>query len=320
MTESQIQPDPRPVILIIDDSPDVHRLLHARLRREDVELASAHSGEEGFQKASNDPPEIILLDLDMPGMDGFEVLRALKDEPRTVQVPVIVLSGLTESTDKVTAFDLGAVDYIIKPFDVMELRVRVRSALKQASLLKMLAERAHIDGLTGLYNRQAFDENWAKCISSNNRHGTPLSLALFDLDHFKSLNDTFGHPAGDNALRVFARTMARECRASDIACRYGGEEFALIMPETTPDEAKVVCERIGTHLRAIHWPNHPERTVTVSVGVAGAGTVGGLALQPWIEAADKALYASKTGGRDRVSAVDVSGEAQGIAKPGEQAA
>lgn len=304
-----------PTVIAIDDSPDVHRLLHARLRHEDLELVSAHNAREGLEKAKEIQPSLILLDLDMPDIDGFEALRLLKDDSQTVSIPVVVLSGLQSSADKVTAFDLGAVDYITKPFDLMELRVRVRSAVRMSELIQLLAQRAHIDGLTGLYNRQHFDERWAESVSSNDRHGTPLSIAMFDLDHFKSLNDSFGHPAGDHALRVFAELLRRECRASDIPCRYGGEEFALIMPETGTEDAKAVCERVGAHLRVMHWSNHPERNVTVSIGIAGSTCSVTIDSATWIEQADKALYAAKQGGRDRVVATDL-GDKPRLAKAG----
>lgn len=316
MDHNQIATKRIPVVLIVDDSPDVHRLLHARLRHEELELVSAHSGNEGIEKAKELSPSLILLDLDMPEIDGFETLRILKDSDETVGVPVVVLSGLQSSGDKVTAFDLGAVDYITKPFDLMELRVRVRAAVRMNELIQLLAQRAQIDGLTGLYNRQHFDDRWAVAASLNKRHGTPVALAMFDLDHFKSLNDSFGHPAGDHALRVFAELLQRECRSSDVPCRYGGEEFALIMPETSPDDAGKLCERIGAALRAMHWPSHPERTITVSIGVAGASQTADVAASAWIGEADKALYAAKQGGRDQVKVKVLDGAGPKMAQAG----
>lgn len=287
-------------VLITDDAQDVHRLLGARLKQERLEFLNALDGPTGLQLARDEQPSLILLDLDMPGMDGFEVLRHLKASDDTHDIPVIVLSGLQSPADKVTAFDLGAVDYVTKPFDLMELRVRVRSALRMADLVSMLAQRAHIDGLTGLYNRVAFEERWAQCTSENQRHGKPLSLAIFDLDHFKSINDTYGHPAGDEALRTFGRLLQRECRQSDVPCRFGGEEFVMIMPETGPEDAAAVCDRIRVALESIEWPAHPERRVTVSIGVLGAMGPATISATDWIQATDEILYAAKNGGRNRV--------------------
>jgi two-component system cell cycle response regulator len=294
-----------PAVLVIDDSPDVHRLLKARLRHEELNLQAATSGQGGIDAARQTKPAIILLDLDMPDMDGFEVLRVLKNDPTTVPIPVIVLSGLQSAQDKVTAFDLGAVDYITKPFNLTELRVRVRSALRMHRLVQMLGQLAQIDGLTGLWNRAHFDKRWADEVAGCVRHNRPLSLAMVDVDHFKSINDTYGHPAGDAVLQGMARIIQRECRQEDVACRYGGEEFALVMPDTPPEAALVVCERMRTALAEVVWPRHPERSITVSVGLAGCGAPREMGVAEWVEAADKNLYSAKKAGRNRVVMTDL---------------
>jgi diguanylate cyclase (GGDEF)-like protein len=295
----------QPMVLVIDDSQDVHRLLRARLRHEEIELVGADNGREGLEKARTTRPAMILLDLDMPDMDGFEVLRHLKNDQTTLDIPVIVLSGLQSAQDKVTAFDLGAVDYITKPFNLTELRVRVRSALKMYRLVQMLAQCAQLDGLTGLWNRAYFDKRWSDEVAASLRHKRPLSLAMIDVDHFKSVNDTFGHPAGDAVLQGIAKALQRECRQEDIACRYGGEEFALIMPDTAPAAALVVCERMRGCLTEVVWPRHPERPVTVSMGLAGSAC--GIDVEParWIELADRNLYGAKKTGRNRVVSSDI---------------
>lgn len=298
--------DGTPLVLLIDDCPDVHRLMRARLRHEELELASCMGGRQGLDEAIRRQPALVLLDLDMPDLDGFEVLRALKSHERTMDIPVIILSGVQSSQDKVTAFDLGAVDYITKPFNLTELRVRVRSSLKMHHLVQMLAQRAQIDGLTGLWNRAYFDKRWSDAVAAFERHGRPLSLAMIDLDHFKSINDTYGHPAGDSVLQGLARLLQREPRQEDVACRYGGEEFTLIMPETTPEEARHVCERLRTTLHAITWPRHPERAVTCSVGLAGAATPIELSAAEWLEAADRALYLAKQSGRNCIHTAELS--------------
>ena len=296
-----------PVALLIDDSPDVQRLLKMRLRTEGITVIGASTGAKGIEMALAEKPSVILLDIDMPGMDGFEVLRTLKNTDSTLNIPVIMLSGLHSAQDKVTAFDLGAVDFITKPFDVTELRVRVRSALRISQLLRMLAQRAQIDGLTGLYNRAHFDKRWVEEVASAERHKKPLSLAMFDLDKFKSINDFYGHPAGDAAIQGLAKLLQRESRQEDISCRYGGEEFVLVMPETTPDAAKALCERIRIALGKITWPRHPERKVTVSIGIAGSDGSCIIDAAKWVEAADSNLYAAKTNGRNRVVCSPVDG-------------
>lgn len=293
-------------MLVIDDSQDVHRLLRARLKHEDLELLAAGDGKTGLTLAAEQMPSAILLDLDMPGMDGFEVLRALKEEAKTHNIPVIVLSGLQSPQDKVMAFDLGAVDYVTKPFDLTELRVRVRSAVRMQQLLKMLAQKAQIDGLTGLWNRVYFNHRWSEEVSRASRRGGNLSIAMLDVDHFKSINDTYGHPAGDQVIQGLAKLLQRECRQSDLACRYGGEEFALIMPDTATTDAKAVCERIRAAFEALTWARHPERTVTISIGVCGGSGAGAVTAESWVDQADRNLYQAKHSGRNRVIASDAS--------------
>lgn len=308
--------DSKPVVLVIDDSQDVQRLLRARLRSEDLDLISADNGADGVTIARSRLPAIILLDLDMPDVDGFEVLRALKDDQRTLEIPVIVLSGLQNAQDKVTAFDLGAVDYITKPFDLMELRCRVRAALRLHHLVQMLAQRAQIDGLTGLWNRAYFDNRWSEEFARAARYGRSVSLALLDIDHFKSVNDTYGHPAGDAVLQSFCKVLLRESRHTDIPCRYGGEEFVLIMPDTSAADAAGVCDRVRAAVAALVWSRHPERPVTVSGGVAGGIPPDGATAVSWIEAADEQLYAAKRAGRNRVMVRDTGSNPLALARAG----
>lgn len=294
-----------PMVLVVDDCEFVHRLLHARLRSESIRIDSLLDGSRTVEHAIRTSPALILLDLNMPEMDGFEILRRLKDEPETIHIPVIVLSGQDSAEDKVTAFDLGAVDFISKPFDMTELRARIRVALRMQALLQMLAQRAQIDGLTGLCNRASFDDRWHQEHERANRSGSPLSLAMLDLDEFKSINDTYGHPAGDAVIVGLAQLMNRTVRVSDVCCRYGGEEFAIIFPDTSPDEANAICERLRAACEQIDWPKHPGRAVTLSIGIAGTGSAKGLAKTQWIEAADRNLYAAKRAGRNRVVKTDL---------------
>lgn len=298
--------DQNPLVLVVDDCEFVHRLLHARLRSESIRIESLERGIETIEHAVRLGPALILLDLNMPEMDGFEILRRLKDDPKTINIPVIVLSGQDSAEDKVTAFDLGAVDFISKPFDMTELRARIRVALRMQALLQMLAQRAQIDGLTGLCNRASFDARWHQEHDRSARNGTALSLAMFDLDEFKSVNDTYGHPAGDAVLIGLAQLLNRTVRSSDVACRYGGEEFAIIFPETSPAEAASICERVRAACAQVIWPKHPGRPVTLSIGVAGTGSSAGLPKTLWIETADRNLYSAKRAGRDRVVLTDLA--------------
>lgn len=310
-------PDNKPIVLLIDDSVDVHRLLQSRLRHEQISLVGTAKAGEALDSARKHRPSTILLDLDMPDMDGFEVLRGLKDDPLTHNIPVIVLSGLHGSEDKVTAFDLGATDYVTKPFDLAELRARLRAALRMDHLLRLLAERADVDGLTGLGNRAAFDKRWEEKVAECRRYGHALSLALLDIDYFKRVNDTYGHPAGDQVLVGMAQLLQAESRSPDVSCRYGGEEFALIMPNTGAEDANIVAERVRSALMRVIWPRHPENPVTVSIGLVGtSGPIGDASAAQWLEAADRNLYAAKRGGRNRVVWCDLAQAMQPLAKAG----
>jgi len=296
-----------PLVLIIDDAPEVHALLRSRLATEEICFVEAATGEEGLSLAQYRSPAMILLDIDLPGLNGFEVLKALKDDARTHTIPVIILSAECTPESKVRAFDLGAVDFVTKPFEFTELRVRVRSALRVHQLVQMLAQKAQIDGLTGLWNRMFFDRRWAEEHSRNQRQGHALSVALLDVDHFKQVNDTFGHPAGDSVLQALAKTIVRESRATDLACRYGGEEFALVMPDADVNAARIVCERIRLSIEADVLPRINGRVITVSIGIAGASERVSISAEEWVETADKNLYIAKRNGRNRCESTDMSG-------------
>jgi len=299
--------DAKPLVLLIDDSPLIHRLLEARLRSEEVELHAVTDAEEGLALAVERQPDLILLDLMMPGLDGFEALTLLKDNKQTVGIPVIVISGSDETDAKVAGLELGAIDYVCKPFNFPELRARVRSAMRISHLMRLLEQRAQIDGLTGLWNRQHFDDRLSDELAMRARTGRPFTLCLCDLDHFKTVNDAHGHAAGDAALQGFARLLSDRLRRQDVACRYGGEEFGLILRETTGERALSVLERIRADLAKKRWPRHPQRRITASFGVFDGGGEEGLEPEQWVERADEALYAAKQGGRNRIVLAGESG-------------
>lgn len=288
-----------PTLLVIDDSPAIHRLLAVKLRDEGLEFIAALGGTEGIEIAKNQRPSLILCDQNMPDMNGLDVVRALKSDPETMDIPVIMLSGEAATELKVKSFELGAMDFVPKPFDAAELRARIQSALRIDSLMKMLAQRAQIDGLTGLWNRARFNDALAAEVNQAERSGQTLSLALCDLDHFKKLNDTFGHQAGDAALVTFANKLQTAMRSYDVACRYGGEEFAVILPGTEGDAAYMVCDRIRTGIEATSWSKYPGMAVTVSFGLTTCGLEGN-APEQWVAAADQMLYAAKENGRNRI--------------------
>lgn len=299
-SSQNVPPPPAPRVLVIDDSELIHRLLKVRLQYERMEIESALSSKDGCRMARVVDPDVILMDIDMgPGdpMDGFEILAELKNDPITRDIPVIFISASTETMDRVRALELGAIDFICKPFEVVELKARIRSALRVRSMVRMLAQKAKIDGLTGLWNRSYFDARMEEEILSAGRHGRPLSLILCDIDRFKALNDKYGHPFGDLVLERFAQLLGTG-RPSDIACRYGGEEFALILTDTDRRQALQAAERIRRALELESWPDHPGLVVTSSFGISQYRVDHDTASM--IAAADQALYRAKEQGRNRI--------------------
>lgn len=295
-----VDENPTPTVLAIDDSELIHRLLQTRLQGERLELHNATSSADGLKKAVALNPDIILLDIAMDGMNGFELLEKLKEDPRTRNIAVIFISATSEAMDRVKGLDMGAIDFISKPFDAFELKARVRSALRTQHLVKMLEQKAQIDGLTGLWNRRYFDQRMIQEISEAKRYSRPLSLVLCDIDRFKRLNDQFGHPFGDFVLDRVAQKLSGG-RTSDIACRYGGEEFGLILPSTNIQQGHEVAERLRIEIESILWSNKPDLVVTASFGICDTENVGEEATpEALLEMTDSALYKAKQAGRNRV--------------------
>ena len=304
---------PRPIVLAIDDSELVHRLLRARLRHERIDLHSVTTASKGIEIAATLQPDVILLDIELDDMDGFEALARPKAEPTTRDIAVIFVSASNETMDRVRGLDLGAVDFVGKPFDVTELRARVRSALRMQRLLKMLSQRAQIDGLTGLWNRAYLDDRLSSEVSGSLRYENPISFILCDVDHFKNLNDSHGHPFGDEVLERVAGILSSG-RGPDVACRYGGEEFGLIVPGTHVQEAAELAERYREGIEELVWVDRPGVAVTASFGVADLSTTSGVVgPDTLVAAADQALYRAKADGRNMVACAEPGGWPRSLA-------
>jgi diguanylate cyclase (GGDEF)-like protein len=291
-------------VIAIDDSEDVLALIAVRLKPDGLDVVTTTNCERGLELIMQLQPDLVLLDVDMPGQTGLDMCRRLKELPATQNIPVIFVTGSHDVSTKVHGFDLGAVDYVTKPFHPAELRARVRAALRMKRMQDMLAHRARVDALTGLSNRAAFDERLMEEIESASRSLAPLSLLLLDLDHFKSINDTYGHPFGDHVLQRVGETLPKVVRPTDCACRYGGEELAVILGATALDGALMVAERIRAAIEQIELAPRGKRVVvTASVGVAEStllsrrAALSGTAL---VAAADAALYEAKRAGRNCV--------------------
>ena len=267
------------------------------------EIICAEGGVAGLEAAHREKPDLILLDLDMPDMSGFDVCRELKADPELCMIPVLFLSGSSTAEDKVTGLDLGAVDYVTKPFDAFELRARVRAALRTKHLQDLLIEHAHIDPLTGLPNRRALMERLQREWARIERHGGHLSFIMADVDHFKRVNDAYGHHVGDKMLQEIARVISEQCRDVDLPARFGGDEFAVIVPDESGIDAVQLAERCRREVAKIQVLMRNETvTATMSFGVADAA--GLLSAESLMESADKVLYQAKNAGRNAVRLFD----------------
>jgi len=295
-------------ILIVDDSRLIVHVARTILVRRGHEVIVAQDGTVGLELARTHMPGLILLDLVMPAVDGYEVCRRLKADPLTEDIPVIMLTSKAEAADKVKGLEMGAVDYVTKPFDEGELLARVNIHLRLKELYEALQERnrqlqdlANRDGLTGLYNHRYFQEQVGKDFARARRYHQPLSSVMLDIDHFKKVNDTYGHQTGDVILRTVGKLMLDSLRESDVPARYGGEEFALILYFTDSRGAFEVADRLRRMVEThIFHAGAETLQVTLSAGVATYPHPAIQEVQHLVECADKALYAAKQNGRNRV--------------------
>lgn len=335
-------------ILLVDDNSNNLRLLSNILSDRGYTVRSVNSGKMALLSATTAPPDLILLDINMPEMNGYEVCQQLKANHQTADLPVIFISALHEVLDMVKAFAVGGVDYISKPFQVPEVIARVENHLtlrrlqrqmqaQNAALQKEVQERiaieavlkaeikerkkaetalkeankfllclTRLDGLTQIANRRHFDEHlqqeWLRL--SRERH--PLALILCDIDYFKNYNDTYGHQEGDDCLIEIAQTLKNSVkRPADLVARYGGEEFVLILPNTDCEGAMFVAEEIRTQVRKLkitHVNSAVSSYVTLSIGISSVVPSLQINAESLVAAADRALYAAKAQGRDRIVA------------------
>lgn len=290
-------------VLIVDDEKH-NRLLLTELFAGQYRVIQAKNGAQAIELAQQHQPDLILLDVLMPDMDGMAVIRTLKREDRTRQIPVVFITALDSAADEELGLELGAVDYITKPFHPSIVRVRVRNHLQIVHQRRLLEQLAALDGLTGIPNRRRFDQaleqEWRRC----QRAGQPLSLIVADVDWFKPYNDALGHAAGDRVLQEVAAVLRQGARRpGDLAARYGGEEFVLLLPGTDVPQAQELAEQLRGRVQQLALA-HPASPVALSVtlSLGGASTLaqtsevdGG-----FFARADAALYQAKKAGRNRV--------------------
>jgi diguanylate cyclase (GGDEF)-like protein len=298
------------LIAIVDDDAAIRRLVRLFLTRSGYELKEFALGEEARRQLHTTPWDLAILDRRLPDMDGVVLCHELKSDPDLRNRYIIMLTGEADQEDKVEGLDLGADDYITKPFQPPELLARIRAAKRIVDLQKELLETnkrlellSITDGLTKLYNHRYFQDEMARAFEESQRYQRPLSLAIIDIDFFKKVNDAYGHAVGDEVLKAVAKIFQESIRATDLAARYGGEEFAVMMPETELDDALTFAEKIRTLIESTPFPTAVGPLhVTVSIGVAAVPRTKIHAAKEMVVAADKALYRAKRGGRNQVQA------------------
>ena len=300
--------DYKPIILVVDDASANVKILAEALRHEYL-IKVAISGAEALAAAQSEPqPDLILLDVMMPEMDGYEVLRRLKENPATSRIPVIFVTAKTSESDEETGFRLGGVDYITKPISIAITKARVRSHIALKLKADSLQKLSLIDPLTKIPNRRRLDENLEREWKRAHREGMPLSILMIDIDHFKDFNDHYGHGAGDECLcRVAETLMAGVSRPGDMVARYGGEEFAVILPSTDRQPAFQIAEHLRKLILDLNLPHALSSTgprVSVSIGCATMGGNPNMGtFTSLLQQADAMLYRSKSLGRNCVSAI-----------------
>jgi len=308
-------------ILIVDDNPDSLEILRARLESWGYRTQLASDGEEALEKIEAAPPDLILLDIMMPRIDGMEVARRVKGNPSLPFIPIIMETALATTESKVEGLDSGADDYITKPIDFAELKARVNSMLRIKRLQAELEDRerelldaneqllhmSQTDALTGLDNRRALENRLEEMFAHARRFKEPVACVICDLDRFKAVNDTYGHPAGDEVLRQFAQILRREARSIDRVGRFGGEEFIFLLPGAGIDAAGRFAERVRKQVEA--------HTFTVNGGGTSIRRTASFGVSAWphsrigspevlVRTADEALYVAKGTGRNRVVRFD----------------
>ncbi len=297
-------------ILVVDDHEDNVELLRARLEARGYRVEAAMDGQEALDKVFASPPDLILLDVMMPRVDGIEVVRRLKGTPDLPFIPIIMQTALETTEDKVEGLDAGADDYITKPINFAELEARVKSLLRIKALQEELAnanatllKMSQTDGLTGVDNRRHSEERLTEMFQHAARLAEPLACVMCDVDHFKSVNDSHGHQAGDAVLKQVAEILRESARGIDRVGRYGGEEFIILLPAANIDDAVAFAERVREAVegRAFTYEGGTIHR-TLSAGVAAWPHPDVRHQEALVKAADDALYVAKSRGRNRVVA------------------
>jgi len=298
-----MEKDPKHRLLIVDDEASVLLILN-RILSGEYEIITAKTGNEALKLAQEQHPDLILLDILLPDLDGYNVIVQLKSNEETNAIPVIFITGLTSEEDEEKSFLLGAADYIIKPFKPAAIRARIRKHLEILNQMKALEGIGLTDSLTGLPNRRSFEDRMEMEWRRAAREQKPLSFLMVDFDGFKIYNDTYGHLQGDSLLRAAAGVFtAWAKRPADHPARLGGEEFGILLPDTELKPALVIAEGIRAAVEGLRLPVKESKklsSVTVSIGVNSIVPQRDNSITDFIAGADEALYTAKKAGKNRV--------------------
>ncbi len=298
--------DEQQTILVVDDEPANIQALGSLLKDE-YRIRVANSGEKALtmlQDGAQPHPDLILLDVKMPGIDGYEVCRRIKEDPNSSDIPVIFVTAMNAAGDEEQGLNLGAVDYIAKPFNRAIVRARVHTHMSLKRKTDLLEQIALLDGLTGIPNRRYFDEQLQREANRSLRQEKSLSVLMMDIDHFKDFNDHYGHGAGDQCLQKVAETLKTTLlRPADMIARYGGEEFVALLPGTDASGAREVAEKLRTAIAELAIPHEhssASSVVTLSIGCATYSPQDPEeVLDGLLKSGDEALYSAKKTGRNR---------------------
>ena len=288
-------------VLVIEDHPDQRDLLAIVLQREGYRVVTAANGLEALDKLETENVQIALSDIMMPKMDGFELIKQVRSKPSLKSIYLILITARIQEGDRVRGLDLGADDYITKPFSFSELLARIRVGSRVVQYQQHLEYQTQVDSLTGLFNRRAFETKMNEEFERSKRYHNPLSVLILDIDNFKIINDTYGHHGGDAALVKISETLRERTRQSDFPSRFGGEEFVLVLPETDQDNAVQVAHKVHESIRSSSFGTTARPfTLTVSIGVSSTSARFYSDWKELIADADRALYIAKNTGKDRI--------------------
>lgn len=288
-------------ILIVDDIPANLQILNVHLTDEDYEVIECQSGQQALDELKINPEaiDLILLDVMMPGMSGLEVLAEIKRNPQTENIPIILVTANADDQNVAEGLDMGAFDYIIKPYSLVVLLARVRAALREKERQDLLEKWATTDPLTGLMNRRHFFELADRELEQTRRSNRPLSFIMLDIDHFKKVNDEHGHLVGDAAIIQIAELLKQELRKVDFCGRYGGEEFVLCLPDTPLQGALELGERIRQEVEKLEIDTKDDNLLHITASLGVAENQQDPNVEAILKRADQALYEAKAAGRNQ---------------------